>query len=113
MGEPALSAEWVALTLTKDDLVSNNLHISYDLIAAGQNYAAVIERVKQLGNWAKINQSFWYVNSTFTSTQARDHIKPVLDSNDKLYVVDSTNNEAAWLGLPTDVVSFVVDKWPK
>lgn len=93
--------------------MANNLHISYDLSAPGRNYDAVIAKVKELGNWAKIEYSFWYVNSTFTAAEARDHIFPALDANDKLYVVDATNGVAAWQGISSTVSDFVKDKWHK
>jgi len=93
--------------------VANNLHISYDLMESGKNYEEVIAKIKELGNWAKIEYSFWYVNSTYTAAQARDHVKSVLDNNDKLYVVDASNGSAAWHGLSDEVGNFIRDKWPK
>jgi hypothetical protein len=94
--------------------VANNLHISYDLNAPHQNYEAVIAKIKELGSWAKIEYSFWYVNSTFTASQARDFLLPVIDSNDTLYVVDATNNQAAWSNSVTQNVSdFIKDNWLK
>jgi hypothetical protein len=93
--------------------VPNNLHITYDLMQDDQKYAQVIAKIKELGNWAKVNYSFWYVKSDYTAAQARDHVKVALDANDKLYVVDATNGDAAWCGLSTEVASFVRDKWGK
>jgi hypothetical protein len=93
--------------------VANNLHISYDLFKPGQDYESVIEKIKELGSWAKIHKSYWYVNSSFTASQAVDHIKPALDTNDKVYVVDATNNVAAWNSLPKNVADHVKDKWTK
>lgn len=91
--------------------MANNLHISYDLYAPGQNYEKVIAAIKQLGGWAKIHKSFWYVNSSYTAAQARDYVWAVMDSNDSLYVVDSTNNVAAWQNLTTEVANFIRDNW--
>lgn len=91
--------------------MANNLHISYDLYAPGQNYESVIERIKQLGSWAKIHKSVWYVSSTFTSSQAVAHLKPVLDTNDRVYVVDATNNDASWNTLPKNVADHIKDRW--
>jgi len=47
--------------------MGNNLHISYDLNVSGQNYEAVIAKIKTLGGWAKIHKSYWYVNSVLTA----------------------------------------------
>ena len=93
--------------------MANNLHISYDLITPGQNYQSVIAKIKELGNWAKIGYSFWYVNSTYTASEARDHIVVALDANDKLYVVDASNGVAAWHNISDQVSQFVRDKWTK
>jgi hypothetical protein len=93
-------------------MMANNLHISYDLKASGQNYGALIEKIKELGNWAKIHDSFWYVKSTYTAAQARDYLLPTLDGNDLLYVVDSTNNQAGWTtSTSAKVTTFIKDKW--
>lgn len=91
--------------------MANNLHISYDLRDPGQNYDKVIERIKQLGSWAKIHYSFWYVNSASTASQAVDFLTPVLDANDRVYVVDATNNVAAWNSLPADVDAAIKREW--
>jgi hypothetical protein len=91
--------------------MSNNLHISYDLISPGQNYEKVIARIKELGDWAKIHASFWYVNSNYTASQAVDHIKGSMDANDKVYVVDATNNNAAWNQLSPEVAEHIKGHW--
>jgi hypothetical protein len=93
--------------------LANNLHISYDLKVPGQNYETVIAKIKELGSWAKIEYSFWYVNSEYTAAQARDYIKPALDASDSLYVIDATNGSAAWQGLSNEVSEFIRDKWSK
>ena len=92
--------------------MANNLHISYDLYQPGQNYEAVIEAIKQLGSWAKVHQSFWYVNSEYSASQAAEHVWSVMDANDKVYVVDATNNQAAWQNLSDEVANHIVGQWP-
>jgi hypothetical protein len=89
----------------------NNLHISYDLKNPGRDYEAVIGVIKGLGSWAKIHYSFWYVDSRFTTSQARDAILRVLDSNDTVYVVDASNNDAAWHNLSSQVAEHIGQRW--
>ena len=91
--------------------MANNLHVSYDLIAPGKNYDDVIEAVKGLGNWAKVHKSFWYVNSTYTAKQAVEIIRKAADKDDKIYVVDATNNEASWVNLSDEVGNFIKSHW--
>jgi hypothetical protein len=93
--------------------MANNLHISYDLYAPGQNYETVIAAIKQLGSWAKIQKSFWYVKSAYTTEQARNHVLSVMDDNDSVYVVDATNGVAAWHNIPSDSAAHIRDQWAK
>lgn len=93
--------------------MANNLHISYDLHRPEKNYAAVIAKVKTLGNWAKIHKSVWYVNSAHTAAQARDVVWSAMDSDDSLYVVDATNNVAAWQNIDEVVAAYIKDHWIK
>ncbi|WP_234179291.1 hypothetical protein [Sphingopyxis sp. NFH-91] len=93
--------------------MANNLHISYDLYQPGQNYDGVIAKIKELGSWAKVHKSFWYVNSPYTARQAVNHIWPAMDARDTIYVVDATNNNSAWENLPDNVASHIRDQWNK
>lgn len=91
--------------------MANNLFVSYDLNTPGQDYNSVIEEIKSLGSWAKVQKSFWYVNSTLTASQAVDRVWAKMDRNDSLIVVDAKNNSAAWRGLSDEVANFIKNKW--
>ncbi len=93
--------------------MANNLFISYDLNSPGKDYEAVIQRIKSLGNWAKVQKSFWYVNSTLTCAQAASQVWAVMDANDSLIVVDASNNEASWYNLSKEVEDYIKGKWLK
>lgn len=54
-----------------------------------------------------------YVNSRHTAQQAVDHLRPALDANDKVYVVDATNNVAAWNHLPPNVSALIKEQWTR
>lgn len=89
----------------------NNLFISYDLNSPGQNYDKVIEGIKALGNWAKVQKSFWYVNSNYSAQQAVEKVWRNMDTNDSLLIVDATNKNASWQGLSSEVTDFIKNKW--
>ena len=91
--------------------MANNLHVSYDLYNPGQNYERVIDAIKALGSWAKIHKSFWYVKSTLTAAQAVERVWAVMDRNDTVYIVDATNNQAAWQNISTEASEFIRKKW--
>lgn len=93
--------------------MANNLFISYDLYKPGQNYEAVIAEIKTLGLWAAVHKSLWYVNSTLTATEAQARVWAKMDANDKLIVVDATNNNASWRNLPDEVSNLIKDQWNK
>ncbi len=88
-----------------------NLFISYDLNSPGQDYATIIEEIKSLGSWAKVQKSLWYVQSTLTATQAKDRLTPHIDTNDSLIVIDASNNVATWYGLSDKVAKHIKARW--
>lgn len=91
--------------------MASNLFISYDLYRPGQNYEQVAQSIKNLGAWAKIHQSFWYVKSTVGISDAGKRIWAVMDQNDKLIVIDTTNNSAVWYNLSEEVAKHIRDQW--
>lgn len=93
--------------------MSNNLFISYDLNSPGQNYNVVADAIKSLGNWAKVQKSFWYVNSNLTAQQAVSKVWAVMDRNDSLIVCDMTNRVASWQNIDPTVAKHMLDHWSK
>lgn len=91
----------------------HNLFISYDLHDPGKNYTVVIEKIKSLGNWAKPNLSYWFVDSRLNAQQAANAVWTVMDANDKLVVVDTKTNEACWYNLDKSVVTHIQQFWNK
>jgi hypothetical protein len=89
----------------------NNLFISYDLHEPGKQYDQVSNAIKQLGDWAKVHYSLWYVKSQYDATQAVNRVWAVMDANDKLLVVNATNNSASWQNLDPVVAKFIVERW--
>lgn len=93
--------------------MANNLFISYDLNSPGQDYSSVIEEIKSLGSWAKVQKSHWYVTSTLTAAEAKERVWKKMDKNDTLIVIDATNNVAAWQNLSVEVSNHIKTNWTK
>lgn len=91
----------------------NNLFISYDLNAPGQHYDRVISAIKELGSWAKLQKSLFYVKTSLSDQQAFDRVHAVMDPNDSLVVVNATNNNAIWVNVPQEAGKLVKDIWRK
>lgn len=89
----------------------NNLIISYDLHAPVQNYDAVIDAIKELGSWASVHGSVWYVKSSLSEVQAREKIWKVMDSDDSLIIFNATTNSCAWQNLSEAVANFISNNW--
>ncbi|WP_072187235.1 hypothetical protein, partial [Cronobacter sakazakii] len=76
-----------------------------------KDYAAVHAAIKSLGNWAKATESNWYVNSNYSVKDAAIIVKAAMDNDDKLIVVDATNNDAYWYNLPPAVATQIQTEW--
>lgn len=71
--------------------MSNNLFIAYDLMSPGQSYDVVRDKIRSLGRWHQFQYSLFYVHTTLTAAQAYSAIAAVMDSNDKLAVIDAAS----------------------
>ena len=66
-----------------------NLFIAYDLTPPGQNYEAVRDTIRSLGQWHQFQYSLFYVNTAYTPQQAYALVWNVMDARDKLAVIDA------------------------
>lgn len=73
--------------------------ITYDLNTPGQRYNALYEHLKSYRTWWHHLDSTWMVVTSGTTAQVRDAMKPYLDVNDKVLVIDVTADPAAWRGI--------------
>jgi hypothetical protein len=80
--------------------------ITYDLLKAGQNYDGLIQKIKDLGMWAKVCESAWVVKTSLTSLQVASTLLGQIDSNDRLFVTSLTV-DSAWRNV------ICGDKWLK
>lgn len=68
--------------------------VTYDLIAPGRNYDALLAAVRRYPNAQALFSAF-FVETTATSTFVRDDLTRYIDSNDKLYVMQITRDWAS------------------
>ncbi|WP_029569533.1 hypothetical protein [Pantoea ananatis] len=92
--------------------MANNLFVTYDLIKT-KDYPAVHNAIKTLGNWAKLTESNWYVSSNYNSQQAANIIRAAMDNDDKVIVVDATNNNSYSYNIVTEATKQMQDNWYK
>lgn len=85
-----------------------NLFIAYDLYAPGQNYDAVRDAIKNLGQWHQFQMSLFYVNTPYDPRTAFDIIALTLDSNDKLAVINAEGGVVStWDHPPIDAINAI------
>ncbi|PUB12604.1 hypothetical protein [Paenisporosarcina sp. OV554] len=70
--------------------------VTYDLKKQGQDYSGLITKLESLNSF-KYQQSAWLIKSTLTGTGVSDLLKPFIDTNDWLLVIEVINNKAGWL----------------
>lgn len=74
--------------------------ISYDLNKTGKNYEGVYQAIKDAstGVWCHPLESTWLIKSTLSSANSVfEKIKPELDSDDRCFVIEVSNNYQGWL----------------
>jgi len=78
----------------------NRLLISYDLVSSGQNYSQISSYLSGMEESSKPLESLWVIKTSKTHLQVRDEImNNFLDSNDKLLVIDITNDVSSWYNI--------------
>ena len=68
--------------------------VTYDLKAPGRNYNPVHDYLKKYTHCKKL-ESVWLLDTTKTTTQIRDDLQALVDSNDVLFVIQLVQ-KAAW-----------------
>ena len=83
-----------------------NLFIAYDLDAPGQNYDAVRDAIKSLGQWWQPQFSLFYVHTPHEPEAAFRIIIAAMDTNDKLAVINAASGVVTtWDAPPIDEVN--------
>lgn len=69
--------------------------ITYDLVEPDQDYEGLFDAIKSLDDdaWHCLD-SVWMVRTPLTAAEVRGHLKPHLDSDDRLLVVTVTRGWA-------------------
>ncbi|WP_422698948.1 hypothetical protein ACOX9P_09560 [Enterococcus durans] len=73
--------------------------ITYDLNTPGQKYDKIIELIKgDLSSaWCKYLESAFLITSNYTPQQILEKLKPHLDVNDRMIIIEVVNNKSGLL----------------
>ena len=72
----------------------NKYIVTYDLNTPGKSYSSLISKIKSYQH-SKICESVWIIRSNIDSSEIRNSLVKVIDSNDSLFVA-KLSGEAAW-----------------
>jgi hypothetical protein len=85
-----------------------NLFIAYDLMKPGQNYEAVRNKIKSLGQWHQFQLSLFYVHTSHSPHDAYAQVVSVMDINDRLAVIDASGGVVStWERPPIDAINTI------
>ena len=91
--------------------MANSLFISCELQRPEKNCDRVTAAIKSVGDpWTQVHFTLWYLNTQLSAGQVRDRIKPALDRNDQLVIIDATNNRIASINLRADTSKQLYDQ---
>jgi hypothetical protein len=54
------------------------------------------EKIKSLGGWIMLSESAYAIDTGYTAAQVMAVLKPLIDSNDQVYVITLTAPWAGW-----------------
>lgn len=60
--------------------------VTYDLNKEA-NRPPIVDKVKEFGSWAMLSESSYAISTGMTPEQVHAHFKPLLDSNDTIYII--------------------------
>jgi len=73
------------------------LLVSYDLKKPGKDYSGLYEALKKAYGWWHYLESCWLLKTDLLSQQWFERIKPHMDDNDFLLIIEVTRDYNGWL----------------
>lgn len=74
------------------------------------NCSSVVERIKTLGAWARLNDNSWIIKSDDKNTVViRDSLKEVIADEDRVFVINITESAWASYRIPKEVTTWLKD----
>ena len=85
-----------------------NLFIAYDLMAPNQNYDAVREAIRGLGQYHQFQLSLFYVHTKYSPEEAFAIVAEAIDGDDRLAVINAERGIVTnWDHPPIDAINTI------
>ena len=94
-------------TKEREVTMSRCLQINYDLVAPGRDYTKLYAYLKSFNGYSRPLESMWLVRTSKSTQTVCNELLAYVDSNDKLVVIDVTD-DAWWThGLPNPTLTWM------
>lgn len=84
--------------------------ISYDLNSPGKNYNSLYTAIKALGDYRHDLDSTWLVNTSLSANQVYEKLKPSIDKNDRLLIIEIRDYRSGYM--PKDTWQWIDENVP-
>lgn len=91
---------------------TRNIFVCFQQLRPEKGDEKVRDAIEAFGcSWAKLGQGMCYVHGEFDAQYVGNKVWGALNMDDKLVVVDSTNNDARWFNIKPEISQFMMDNW--
>ena len=71
--------------------------ISYDLSKPNRDYDGLYDTLKSFSSWWHYLESTWMISTTDTSDEVFEKLKPHIDEDDNLLIIEAGKKRSGWL----------------
>lgn len=90
----------------------NNLLVLFQLHSANERSATpILDAISELGRAVYVANALFFVSSTLSAQQAMQKLGPLMQHGDSLFIADTRNNSASWIGLSTESAQALKKQW--
>jgi hypothetical protein len=72
-------------------------NVSYDLNKSGKDYKGLHDELKKTSDWYHLLDSTWLLYTAESADQIWQRLKPHIDKDDFILIIQVTNNKQGWL----------------
>jgi hypothetical protein len=91
---------------------TRNVFVAFWLLRPERGEDKPREVIEELGcPWAKIAPGIYYLHGEYDAQYVGNKVWAALNMDDKMVVLDTTNNDARWFNIKPEVSQFLIDNW--
>jgi hypothetical protein len=70
-----------------------------------------LQTMQKFGTPQRVSDTVWLLRSTKTANEMRNTLSQTLTNQDRLFILDSTNNKTAWFNIGSDLDHRIRELW--